>query len=232
LISELKDLLTEIGLDVTGLSSRRIRRTPSLRKLGNKIHYASSIGEILSAWRRNPDYVDSDGVPLRLPLSGASPSFEALSRFACPAIGFRQLLDDLKKVRAIAVDRENRVRIVRNSLPVYEDELLAKRHTLACLVGFVKTLKHNLHSAPTNYDQLFHRIAWNGNFQSVDVQRLKLCLNHRGQNFLESIDNWMTRHSSPSTSSRRKRQTVPVSVGVYLTVDDPEIGDKIARAHD
>jgi hypothetical protein len=113
------------------------------------------------------------------------------------------------------------VRILRRYLPVFESELLARQHTLAALVTFVKTLEHNLHSHPTGIDHHFHRVAWRGSFSRNDVAKLNLWMGRQGQDFLESADSWMGRQQQLSKKrSLDSEKKVRVSIGVYLAVDD------------
>ncbi len=105
---------------------------------------------------------------------------------------------------------------------MYEDERLAAQHTLTTLDDFIRTLRHNLDSAPSNSDQLFHRIAWNGNFDDREIPTLKIRARRHGQNFLESFDNWLTRKSLPKSRQKRPRSSTHVSIGVYLTVKGGE----------
>ena len=105
------------------------------------------------------------------------------------------------------------------SLPVYEDKRLAIEHTLTSLNSFIRTLRHNLDSDPSNADQLFHRIAWNADFDSKLIPALKIKVRRQGQNFLESFDNWMMRKSKTNSSrSKRRRKPSQISIGVYMAV--------------
>jgi hypothetical protein len=105
------------------------------------------------------------------------------------------------------------------SLPVYEDKQLAIQHTLTSLDSFIRTLRHNLNSTASNSDQLFHRVAWNGEFDARDIPTLKIRVKRHGQNFLESCDNWMTRRTKASKSVSSRKKAVQVFIGIYLAVD-------------
>jgi len=103
---------------------------------------------------------------------------------------------------------------------VYEDKHLAIQHTLISLDSFIRTLRHNLNSAVSNSDQLFHRVAWNGDLDNREIPMLKIRVKRYGQAFLESCDNWMTRRGKSSNrSSRKKGRRAQVFIGVYLAVD-------------
>jgi hypothetical protein len=107
------------------------------------------------------------------------------------------------------------------SFPAYEDKVLAIQHTLTTLDGFIKTLRHNLDSLPSNADQLFHRIARRSDFDADEIPALKVRVKRHGQSFLESFDNWLIRKAIPPSKKRngRKRQA-NVSLGIYLSIDE------------
>jgi hypothetical protein len=67
---------------------------------------------------------------------------------------------------------------------------------------------------------MFHRVAWNGNFNASEIPRLKIWLRRYGQGLLESADSWMLRRSQSNNGPRRQRKSAEVSIGVYLSVLD------------
>jgi hypothetical protein len=137
-----------------------------------------------------------------------------------PNMDPRSLLTELERVGAVTIDPAGLIRVHMRSLPVYEDKHLAIQHTLISLDSFVRTLRHNLDSSPSNSDQLFHRVAWNGNFDAQEIPTLKIRVKKHGQNFLESCDNWMTRGAKSSAHvSKKRKKPVQVFIGVYLAVD-------------
>ena len=132
----------------------------------------------------------------------------------------KTLLSELERIGAVTIDSKGYIRVHLRTIPVYEDKHLAIQHTLISLDNFIKTLRHNLNSAPSNSDQLFHRVAWNGDLDPRNLQALKIRVKRHGQNFLESCDNWMTRRNKSSVRNlRKKRKPMQASVGVYLAVD-------------
>ena len=191
------------------------------RKLPSPLYpYASSIGELLTWWHQDPAYLDNLGNPAPLKLRGRRPSFRSLVQRALPEMDASDLLGELSRLGAVTVDGNGFIHVHMRSLSAYEDKRLAIQHTLTSLNGFIKTLRHNLNSAVSNSDQLFHRIAWNSEFDGREIPALKIRVKRHGQSFLESFDNWLIRKSLPQ-SRRRNRHTgyAKVSIGVYLSVE-------------
>jgi hypothetical protein len=124
------------------------------------------------------------------------------------------------RLGAVTVDENKLVSVHMRSFPVYEDKRLAVQHTLSVLDGFIKTLRHNLHSSPSNSDQLFHRVTWNDAFDRREIPALKVRVKKHGQTFLESFDDWLMRKALPKTSKEKPgSKRSKVSIGVYLSIE-------------
>jgi hypothetical protein len=182
--------------------------------------HTSAISELLTTWHQNPAYIDTLGNPLPIKLHGPRPSFRHLARQAQIELDESYLVAELERLGAVSIDRRNLISVHMRSFPVYEDKRLAVEHTLATLNGFIKTLRHNLISAPANSDQLFHRIACNRDFDNREIPALKIKVKRNGQSFLESFDNWLTRKALSKPRNRKSRaKRSKVSIGVYLSVE-------------
>ncbi len=219
LIRELLDLFDCLGLD----SGQLVRRVSGVdRAQRNQVHNlpASVIGDLLTVWNQDSKYVDVYGDPMPIRMKGRIRSFSKLAQQCAPNMNENQLLLELKRLRAVRVDKDGFIHALSRSIPVYEDKRLAALHTLGTLHGFIRTLRHNLNSETSNSDQLFHRIAWNRQITAREVPRLKIWLKRHGQHFLESADNWMIRNARRSEPKRRDgKDNAQVSIGLYLAVD-------------
>jgi hypothetical protein len=218
-IGALLDLFAKLEIDAPHLVSR-VKALDRSEVAPHRLspHFAA-IGELLSAWHQEPDYLDKSGNPRPLKIRGARRSFASLARNAVPNMDTGRLLSELERVGAITIDTDQFIHVHMRSLPVYEDKRLAIEHTLTSLDSFIRTLRHNLDSDPSNSDQLFHRIAWNDDFDGRLIPTLKIKVRRQGQNFLESFDNWMTRKANAQRrESRPRSKPFQISIGVYLAV--------------
>jgi Family of unknown function (DUF6502) len=217
-IKDLLDLFGHLGLDAGRLAARVVDVDSASMASRRLYPHASAIGEMLTAWHQDPKYLDEFGSPLPIKLRSRARSFRHLADKTVPNMDPRSLLSELEEIGAVTIDPSGNIRVHMRSLPVYEDKHLAIQHTLISLDSFIRTLRHNLDSSPSNSDQLFHRVAWNGNFDAQEIPALKIRVKKHGQNFLESCDNWMTRGVKSSTHVSKKKR-VQVFIGVYLAVD-------------
>jgi len=219
-IKDLLELFEHLGLDAGHLAARVGNLDPATVPARRLYPRASAIGELLKAWHQDPEYLDNLGNPLPIKLRSGRRSFRRLAANTVPNMDPNALLSELERVGAVSIDAKEVLRVHMRSLPVYEDKHLASQHTLVSLDSFIRTLRHNLKSTTSNSDQLFHRVAWNGDFDSRKIQSLKIRVKRHGQNFLESCDNWMTRQARPAALNPRNRgKQVQVFIGVYLAID-------------
>jgi hypothetical protein len=219
-IKDLLDLFGQLGLDAGRLAARVVDLDSASMASRRLYPHASAIGELLTAWHQDPEYLDGFGNPSPIKLRSRRRSFRHLADKTVPNMDPGSLLSELAKIGAVTIDPNGYIRVHMRSLPVYEDKHLAIQHTLISLDSFIRTLRHNLDSSPSNSDQLFHRVAWNGDFDAQEIPALKIRVKKHGQNFLESCDNWMTRGArSSSRLSKRRKKPVQVFIGVYLAVD-------------
>jgi hypothetical protein len=217
-IKDLLDLFGHLGLDAGRLAARIVDVNSASMASRRLYPHAYAIGELLTAWHQDPEYLDEFGSPLPIKLRSRGRSFRHLADKTVPNMDPRSLLSELEQVGAVTIDPSGNIRVHERSLPVYGDKHLAIQHTLISLDSFIRTLRHNLDSSPSNSDQLFHRVAWNGNFDVQEIPALKIRLKRHGQNFLESCDNWMTRRTK-SLARLSKKKRAQVFIGVYLAVD-------------
>jgi len=219
-IKDLLDLFSYLGLDAGRLASRVANLDPAALAAGRLYPHASAIGELLRAWHQDPEYLDDSGLPSPIKMHTRRRSFRVLADKTVPDMNPGTLLRELERIGAVTIDSNGHIRVHMRSIPVYEDKHLAIQHTLLSLDGFIRTLRHNLNSAASNSDQLFHRVAWNGDLDPGELPALKIRVKRHAQGFLESCDNWMTgRSESSMRKSKNRRKPLQVSVGVYLSID-------------
>ena len=217
-IKQLLDLFDHLGVDAEKLAERVTDLETQVSDPGRLYPHVAAIGELLTSWHQNPKFLDRLGHPVPLRMHGTRRSFSSLAKESVPKIQPKVLLKELARIGAVATDSAKLIRVQMRSLPVYEDRRLAIQHTLTSLDSFIKTLRHNLNSSPSNSDQLFHRVARSGMFDVRDIPALKIRVKRQAQSFLESSDNWMARRPS-NRAGRRASKSAQVAIGVYLSVD-------------
>jgi hypothetical protein len=220
-LTRLFDLLEHVGIAMPQAKSLFAESIQMNQPPHTLYPHSAAIGEMLTAWHQNHAYLDRSGTPAPIKFRGSLPSFQDLARKWVPGIKPSQLLSELERLGVVIADEGGFIRVLMRSFPAFEDKELAKQHTLSSLNDFIMTLRHNLNSVPANFDQLFHRIARNDDFDRREIPALKIRVKRRGQNFLESIDDWLSSNATAKLNrSVPRNRKAKVSVGVYLSVED------------
>jgi hypothetical protein len=217
-IAALLELFAQLQIDAPKLASRVKSLTGAHPSEPRLYSHTATIGELLTAWHQNPEYLDKFGNPAPLKMTGRKRSFTKLAADAVPRMRAATLFAQLERVGAISIDSRRFIHVRMRSLSVYEDRQLAIDHTLTSLLGFIKTLHHNLGSDSLNSNQLFHRVAWSDTLDRSLLPNLKIKLKRQGQGFLESFDNWMMRKTKTHSGCSKKSRPTQVSIGVYLAL--------------
>jgi hypothetical protein len=219
-VGALLDLFKELQIDASNLASRVESANHEPITSHRLYSHTAAIGELLTVWHQDPKYLDSSGNPLPIKTRGTGRSFNNLAK-SVPTMRAPALLRELERAGAVTIDNNQLVHVRMRSLSVYEDKRLAIQHTLTSLISFIRTLRHNLDSDPSNSDQLFHRVALNGDFASSLIPTLKIRIKRQGQAFLEAFDNWMMRQSKGRSTRRKPRgKRSQIFIGVYLAVGE------------
>jgi beta-galactosidase GanA len=219
-IGALLDLFDKLKIDASQFASRV--KSLEHKTLPSKLYsHTAAIGELLTAWHQSIQYLDSLGNPMPIKMRGKKASFYSLAKNAVPNMQPSALLTELERAGAVTIDKDGYIHVRMRSLHVYEDKRHAVQYTLTSLNSFITTLRHNLDSDPSNSDQLFHRVAWNGEFDPRLIPALKIKIRRQGNSFLEAFDNWMMRKSNQVRRSkpRGRRKPVQIFIGVYLATD-------------
>ncbi len=218
-IGDLLELFKQIGSDPSTIANR-VRHLGSMPTSEVRTYdHSVAIGDLLTFWHQDPDFTDEAGNPVPLKVKGRIRSFSGLARRSLPKLDPTKLLTELQELGAVSISSSGHVHLLKRSLNVYEDKELARAYTLSTLRWFIKTLRHNLESTPSNTDQLFNRVAWNGAFPKKEIPKLKLWLSKHGQSLLLSADNWMMNKSRYGKNARGSRKSTQIAVGLYMAVD-------------
>lgn len=121
---------------------------------------------VLGAWHQDPKFIDQDGSPRALPIFGRGITFEALCRKHGGGIPVRAILDELRRVSAVELIQNQRVRaksLVAVSQGINKDTVRAFGIRAE---DFLRSLLHNIQVGSN------HRFV--ASVESVDVPSSKL----------------------------------------------------------
>jgi hypothetical protein len=174
--------------------------------------------EILKEWHTNPRFTDATGRPATLPLHRGRHSFDALVRQVASRADPTEALIVLTKTQAVvrigksAVRARNRVFNTSNS-----NSLNAIR--MFCVVDAMLTMVEKnvgLRARDRLDSGFYERAATNRSVDSKCIGEFREFLREQGDDFMQTVDDWLSAHSISPRLDRRRRRTLRVGTGVYM----------------
>lgn len=200
---------------LTGLGRREVARQRTLLEAaaGGEPVYLSSATRVLSGWHQDPDYVDTGGHARVIPATGPAPSFEDLCRRYGGDIPDSALLKELRSVGAVSKgDDRALTALSRVYIPLQVDPAKVLRAG-SVLEDIGTTVVHDL-VGPPKQPLRFERRAANERIATRHVAEFRAFLEAEGQQFLERIDDWLTRHEA-TEDEVADGDSLRLGVGVY-----------------
>jgi hypothetical protein len=191
----------------------------------------SRVGRLLTGWHQDPEFTGPYGIPYEVPFSAAPGrrSFCELVRRYTSDVPAEDMLDELKRIGTVLDLGNGYYRVlVRIYIPAAADP--AKFHAMSvAFTDLAKTLDQNLR--PDEDHKIFERRVWAPNgITPSDAMSFDAYVKDRGQQFLETLDDWLTSRESelPKESAEER---IKVGVAVYMFVRPPDEGaDEAASA--
>jgi len=205
---------------LTGLVRRDVRKQRQILDAARPAPagYVSKASLVLSAWHLDPDFLDKDGQPALLRMSGTGKSFAALiERSGGADVRPSTLLKELVHARAVRVRSDGRLQALqRNYIPQTMDEHLVRLWGTV-IADVATTYVHNL-TRGGKESKRFERSAVNDQMPRTAIAGFAELLEREGQAFLERVDQWLTARES-KVRGKRKGDIVRLGVGLYHIED-------------
>ncbi len=215
---------------LTGIDRKEVKRIKDILYENTTATEAQTsqdrLTRLLTAWHRDPEFLDTDGKPKLLPLDGEQGSFQSLVRRFGGDVPKQALFKEMLRVGVIAKTGDDKVQALsRYFFPAQSDpQALLRAGAVISELG--ETLYHNLYVADDSkpgikYKRRFERRASNN---LIDVRRKKAFLaflEAEGQEFLERVDAWLSDHEVQDKNNERDIETIRLGVGVF-TIEQPD----------
>lgn len=198
---------------LTGLTRREVSR---LRKLledadGSVVDSMNHATRVLTGWHTDPDFVDAVGTPLALSRDGSSVSFETLCKRYVGDVPPTTMLKELLHVGAVEANEEGFLEAkMRTYMPRQLDaaQILSSGSVMEDLGN---TIAYNLYRSGDDMPK-FERRATNTRVRASVVPEFQQYLEREGQEFLERVDAWLTKHEAQEGAGEN---TVRLGLGAY-----------------
>jgi len=178
----------------------------------------SRVGRLLTGWHQDSDFTGPYGIPYEVQFEGppGRRSFTELVRRYTSDVPADEMLDEMKRIGAVLDLGNGYFRVlIRLYIPSAADP--AKFHAMSvAFTDLAKTLDQNLR--PDEDHKIFERRVWAPNgITSSDAMDFDAYVKDRGQQFLESLDDWLsTRETEAMRSGADDR--VKLGVAMYMFV--------------
>ena len=202
---------------ISGLSalidSKRSRIASSPIWASSDMHLACT--QVVFTWRREPEFLDADGNTKPLSESGGTASFVALCERAAPEQSAKALLEYLSELGAVRRIADGTVELLTESVlacAARPQRMVAPETVLMHLQGFLGTVSSNLLRGDADPPARFERACYSDIPERL-VPVFQNLVAARGQNFIDSIDEWLDRHRARNASDGA---TAKVGAGAYV----------------
>ena len=184
---------------ITGLSRKevmRVRRLPRPDDSETAEKY-NRAARVIAAWRRHKKFLDAEGQPAPLPMTGSEVSFTELVRRFSGDVPVRATLDELIRVGAVKQLEDGKVCLLtRTYVPAHSDA--GKLHILGTDVAhLISTIDHNLNPGQTG--PFFQRKVAYDNLPDEVLPEFRKHSAKKAQLYLESLDRWLSQHDRDDT---------------------------------
>lgn len=189
---------------------------PSSVWASTDLHLACT--NVVFAWRRDPEFLGSDGNAKQLPLYGDTATFESLCKRVAPSHPAEVLLDYLINMGGISQE-EGTVRLLTESVlacATQPQHAIAPETVLMHIQGFLGAVEFNLRRQEGDPPARFERACY-GEIPTRLVPVFQQLVANRGQNFIDSIDEWLDRHRTGRSNEGGQSR---VGAGAYMLLNN------------
>jgi hypothetical protein len=218
-----KQTLSRIAI-ITGLTRKEVGRIAEILQRGDtpEINYVDRVSNVLGGWHQDPDFTGPYGIPRELEFdSDQGRDFAELVKRYSGDMPARAMLEELLRVKAVEQLPEGMLQVrSRSYVPLQVDPSSMEFMGLA-LRDLAETLDHNLNAKTKSTlapHGLFERRVWAPTgIPRERVAEFDALVRVHGQEFLERLDNWLTRYQlSPEEATAGAEDSVKAGVGIYL----------------
>lgn len=187
------------------------------------LNFIWDLPDVIAHWHADPQYLDSRGAPLALPLTGPGPSLTALIERVLPDGDPGVVIEALRQFKAIRRTGA-RYRPTGRQLAYQHQRVVGWLHGLTALLGLLRTVEHNI--AHPEGPTLLERAAMSPRFPVRYLPEMHQRFKDRAGSFLWQFDGEM-RKLEPSSE---RGGVVRLGIGIFAFEDPLITGTSRRRA--
>ena len=168
---------------------------------------------VISGWMNNASFLDDDGNPADLPMSGESPSFEALVRQYSGDIPTKAMFSMLVDAGSVQQVNAN-VRLIRHAYVAASDPVEKLDILGSDVFELITTIDHNMTADPG--ELRFQRKVSYDNIDPGSLTKLRKMSARKAQTLLEQLNRQYAEHELENSNDQGKT----ISLGIYYYEQD------------
>jgi hypothetical protein len=173
--------------------------------------------DVVLKWRRDPRFLDQEGLPNRLSLNGQSPSFAELVEASAPGQDWRRLMESMIELGVVRNTEDAKTDLISDSVVACsgrDGSVVASECVLEHICGFLGSVEYNVFDKPSRAKGRFERACYASVPKEI-VPVLEKMISSRGQDFVDVIDEWLARRAAKEGD---EGNSVLVGAGAYVFV--------------
>ncbi|MBI4688401.1 MAG: hypothetical protein HY756_11630 [Nitrospirae bacterium] len=208
-----KQTISRVAI-LTGLSRKEVKRLNELESpenIGAAERYNRAV-RVISGWRKDPLFLDSDGNPKELSIEGREDSFSALVKVHSGDIPHRAVLDEMLNTGVVEV-KAGKTRLLTRGYMVRKGEA-EKLNILGTDVSeLISTIKHNIECDPP--EVFLQRKTSYDNIPEEAIHELRGLLSKMGTEFIEQADKVISRYDKDTSPAIKGVGQRKAGIGVF-----------------
>lgn len=208
---------------ITGIDRKEVKRIRDSLKACGAVDQSQlkqdRITRLLSAWHRDQDFLDTNGLPKLLPIDGKI-SFSLLVKRHAGDVPLKALMKEMIRVGVIEPTDNDQLRVLKQALIPSQSDPEALLRAGSVIHDMGATLHHNLYEGDAEKALRFERRASNRNIHPKHLSEFKDLVETEGQAFLVRMDNWLSDHEIEEGDEHSK--PVRLGIGTYVFEEKEE----------
>jgi hypothetical protein len=210
---------------MTGLTRKEVRRLREQLKVGEVLvsRKYTPLSRILHCWHSETDFLDEQGRPAVLPVTGVGITFSELVRRYAGDIPPGAIRTELKRIGAIHEDEDGRLHLIRRDIHAQAGHENVSLSLLHGAYAILENIAHN--NDPKRKDPTWVQMtAFTGDIQKSDIVRVRRICADRAKESVEAYDDMFSGFEHRQQEVGVDGGSVPVAMGVfYFEERDPDL---------
>jgi hypothetical protein len=177
---------------------------------------------VLTAWTRDPDFLDAAGEPRALEPQDGDAGFAALVKRHSGDVPVRAVLDELLRVGAVRRRDDGRLALVARAYVPQRSPIDKIAILGADVADLIDTIDHNIEHGDN--DPRFQRKVMYRQVPVAALAEFRKLSAAQAQTLLERLDRWLSERSDSDASSRLPKARVGMGIYYFEERLDPAEG--------